>query len=84
MTDVKRMLLAVYDLCAAGHRVIFDLEEGSRAEHKATGEVTPFVLRGKSWEMDLEVLPYASGSAVAAEIEKETERLCPLEGPAKP
>jgi hypothetical protein len=83
-TDVKRMFLAVYDLCAAGHRVVFDLEEGSRAEHKKTGGVTPFVLRGRSWEIDFEVLPYETGGAVAADIEEEVARLCPFTGQAQP
>ena len=66
---VKRTLVAVYDMCKAGHRVVFDLDEpGSYAEHKMTGERQPFILRGRTWDMDLELVPFADTKAAYAEM----------------
>ena len=61
VTDVRKPLLAVYDMRMAGQRVVFEIRNGvnlSYAEHVDTGEVTPFDLRDRVWELDFEVVPH--------------------------
>ncbi len=41
VTKVRRALISVYDMCMAGHRVVFDMEDGvdmSYVLHKKTGQ----------------------------------------------
>ena len=49
VAQVKQSLTSVYDMCAAGHRVVFDFDDNKRdlshAENKLTGERTYFKLR---------------------------------------
>ena len=78
--DVSKMLLSVYDMCKAGHRVVFDLD-GSFAEHKTTGQKTNFILRNNTWDLDLEIVPYTQ--AKAADYEKDLSAMvAPLSRPA--
>ena len=57
VAKVVRPLLAVFEMVESGHRVVFD-SEGSYAEHKTTGCKTPFRVRNRSYELDLNVVPY--------------------------
>ena len=49
VAQVKKSLMSVYDMCAAGHRVVLDFDSNKRdlshAENKLTGERTCFKLR---------------------------------------
>lgn len=43
--------MGVYDMCAAGHRVVFDLDDGKDAgyvQHKESGRTFRPVLRNKT------------------------------------
>ena len=55
VADVHRPLMAVGDMVDKGHAVLFDAG-GSYAMNKKTGVKTPFVRKGKGWEVafDLE------------------------------
>ena len=59
---VHKNLTAVFDMMAAGHRVVFDLDEQgndiSHALHKASGTETRFIPNGRTWDMELQVVPY--------------------------
>ena len=59
---VHKNLTAVFDMMAAGHRVVFDLDEQgndiSHALHKASGTETRFIPNGRTWDMELHVVPY--------------------------
>ena len=62
IANVHKNLTAVYDMMQAGHRIVFDLDsEGndiSHALHKESKMETPFIPTGRTWEMELEVVPY--------------------------
>ena len=80
---VKKALIAVYDMCKAGHRVVFDLEgdeDLSHAENKATGERTKFNLRKRVWEIDAKVPPYNNTNAVWSQAAAAPKSICPFEG----
>ena len=57
MPKVVRPLLSVFEMVESGHRVVFD-SDGSYAEHKTTGCKTPFRVRNRSYELDLNVVPH--------------------------
>lgn len=60
---IQKPLLSTYDLCRAGHRVVFDMENGvgkPYAEHKETGQRTRSHLRKRVWELDVQVMPHAN------------------------
>ena len=57
VAKVVRPLLSVFEMVESGHRVVFD-SDGSYAEHKTTGCKTPFRVRSRSYELDLNVVPY--------------------------
>ena len=57
VAKVVRPLLSVFEMVERGHRVVFD-SDGSFAEHRAIGCKTPFRARNKSYELDLNVVPY--------------------------
>ena len=81
-TKVKKTLIAVYDLCETGHFAHFDLEgDDSYAEHRTTGERIPFTLKGKTWDLDFEVVPCEEAKKLD---EASRPRLCPFSGPAGP
>ena len=56
VAQVQKSLTSVYDVCAAGHRVVFDFDSNKRdlshAENKLTGERTYFKLRNCVWELE--------------------------------
>ena len=52
--DVQRPLMAVCDMVDCDHAVLFD-SGGSYAMHKKTGKITPFVRKGKGWDLTLEI-----------------------------
>ena len=67
VADVVRPLIAVYDSCVAGNRVVFDLEcdpsgrvtrDNSHVYHKDTGDMTPLELNNRTWEMPVDVIPF--------------------------
>ena len=78
VAPVHKNLTAVYDMMKAGHRVVFDLDEQgndiSHALHKATGTETRFIPNGRTWDMELQVVPYAEArkllNTTTATIEK--------------
>ncbi len=73
----KRMLVSMYDLCAGGHRVVFDLgPEGSYAIHKETGEKTEFERNGRTWDMAMKLVPF---SEMRHAVEGEKVSLSPLQ-----
>ena len=57
VAKVVRPLLSVFEMVESGHRVVFD-SDGSYAEHKTTGCKTPFRVRNRSYELDLNVVPH--------------------------
>ena len=57
VAKVVRPLASVFEMVESGHRVVFD-SEGSFAEHKGTGVRTAFRARNRSYELDLNVVPY--------------------------
>ena len=67
VADVFRPLLAVYDLCKTGHRVVFDFEfdasgqlqrDNSHLFHKETSNSTALTLKNRTWDLGVDVLPY--------------------------
>ena len=65
--DVVRPLLAVFDVCKTGHKVILDIDfdehgklqrDNSHIYHKATSSVTPLTLNNRTWDLSVDVLPY--------------------------
>ena len=77
--DVKKMLVSVYDLCATGHKVIFEFgQEGSYALHRESGEVTKFDLIGKTWELAMDLVPHSDVRSASG----AHRQLCPLAGRA--
>ena len=78
---VKKMLVSVWDMCKAGHCVHFDLEHGSYAKHNQTGSVVPFTLNGKTWDMELDLIPFSETDSIMKKIREENtkiEQLNPL------
>ena len=76
--DVKKILVSVYDPCATGHRVVFDLgPEGSYAVHKETGEKTEFERTGRTWDMVMKQVPFKEMKSAA---EGKSNSLTPLHG----
>ena len=82
-SKVKKVLIAAYDVCAAGHKVVFDLDdEGSYAENKKTGERIKMDLRGRTWEWEFEIVPYDDTRQIVKELARETKEkttLCPFQ-----
>ena len=60
VAPVKKSLTSVYDMFAAGHRVVFDFDDNTRdlshAENKLTGERTFFKLRNRVWEFEVKII----------------------------
>ena len=77
----KKSLVIVYDMCAAGHRVVFDFHNNkrnlSRAENKLTGERTHFKLRNRVWEFEVKTIPKPKTDDI---LTNNVEELCPFEG----
>ena len=61
VAQVKKSLTRVHDMCAAGHRVVFDFDDNKRdpshAVNKLTGERTHFKLRNRVWELEVTIIP---------------------------
>ena len=74
VAKVVRPLASVFEMVESGHRVVFD-SEGSFAEHKASGVRTAFRARNRSYEMDLNVVPYGK---LAKRLQVKTVDLAPL------
>ena len=53
----------MYDMCSAGHRVVFDMPlhgaDLSRAENKGRTETTTLKLRNRVWESEVKMIPKA-------------------------
>ncbi len=83
VTKVRRALISVYDMCLAGHRVVFDIEDGvdmSCVLHKKTGQKIKPVLRSRTWDLDVEVVPCAESTVVLEKIAKESSgQLAPFQ-----
>ena len=62
LCDVHKNLSSVYDMCKAGHKVTFEIDdEGtdhSHSLHRQSGMIIRFELNGRVWDMELEVMPY--------------------------
>ncbi len=57
--DVSKGLVSVAEMVECGHRVVFDAD-ASYAVHKETGKKTYFKKRNKVYEIDVDVMPYAT------------------------
>ena len=83
VTRVRRALMSVYDMCLAGHRVVFDIEDGvdmSYVLHKKTGQTIKPELRNRTWDLDVEVVPYVESTVLFEKIVKESNgQLCPFQ-----
>ena len=83
VSDVHKPLLAVYDMCMAGQRVVFEIRDGqnaSYAEHVQTGVVTPFELRNRVWEIEFEVVPHSEIDTQVGLDGPDAQPLCPFQG----
>ena len=78
---LEESLTSESDMCAAGHRVVFDFDNNkrnlSRAENKLTGERTHFKLRNRVWEFEVKTIPKPKTEDI---LTHNVEELCPLEG----
>ena len=72
--------MSVYDMCKAGHRVTFELDDEGRdcsvVEHRATGARTQLHLRNNVWEIDATVIPFGEDPQLVS------ADLCPFHGQA--
>lgn len=62
VTKVSRALMSVYDMCASGHAVVFDLNGGKYASyvlHKESGRTFRPILRNTTWDLDVQVVPFS-------------------------
>ena len=75
--NIDRSLLAVHDMVKVGYRVVFELDDNGRdasyAQHKETGEMVRFIQRGKTWDIEFELLPWSQAKDVI-----EAATLAPL------
>ena len=59
----RKSLTSVYDMCSAGHRVVFDMPlhgaDLSSAENKGRTETTTLKLRNRVWKFELKMIPKA-------------------------
>ena len=83
VTKVRRALMSVYDMCSVGHRVVFDIGDGvdmSYVLHKKTGQTIKPELRNRTWDLDVQVVPYAESTALLEKIVGERNgQLCPFQ-----
>ena len=85
VAQVRKSLTSVYDMCAAGHRVVFDFDsnnnDASHSENKLTGEKTDFKLRNRVWELEIAVFPKTETEEILTKMQKQdVEELCPVKG----
>jgi len=71
--DVSKALMAVCDMVDHGQAVLFD-SGGSYAFNKKTGERTPFVRKGKEWEMKVTLEAPAKANEVFAGVLAEMQQ----------
>ena len=80
--------MAVYDMVAAGHRVVFerdaDGQDQSHAVHIATGRKVRFTPRQRTWDLDVEIVPardvVEASKSIKTFQQKQADALCTLEG----
>jgi len=80
--NVKKALVSVHDMVKAGHRVVFDVEDGvdvSHAFHKTTGEKTKFILRNNCWDLDVDIIPFKDLAKVPG-LQDRATTVCSLDG----
>ena len=75
--------MSLYDMCQAGHRVVYDMEDGvdmSYVLHKKTGLKIKLVLRSRTCDLDVEGAPHAESTVVLEKIAKESSgQLAPFQ-----
>ena len=75
---IDQNLISVYDMAKMEYRSVFELDENgqdlSYALHVKTGDRLEFVRRGRGWDLEVAVLPYAR----AKPLIEEAKRLAPL------
>ena len=79
-----KSLTSVYDMCSAGHRVVFDFDSNKRdlghAENKLTGERTYFKLRNRVWELEVKIIPRPEKEDILTKMQQQNvEELCLFE-----
>ena len=76
---IDQSLLSVYDMAKMGYRSIFEIDangvDRSHAIHIQTGERMDFVLVGRSWELEFDVVPYLQAKATL----DKAKRLAPFQ-----
>ena len=85
VAQVKKSFTSVYDMCFAGHRVVFDFDSNKRdlshAENKLIGERTYFKLRSRVWELEAKIIPKAETEDTLTKVqENNVEELCFFQG----
>ena len=81
VAQVKKSFTCVYDMCFAGHRVVFDFDSNKRdlshAENKLIGETTYFKVRNRVWELEAKIIPKAETEDIMTKVqENNVEELC--------
>ena len=68
--QVENSVTSVDDICAAGHRVVFDFDSNNNdvchAENKLTGVKTYFKLRNCVWELETTFIPMSETEKILA------------------
>ena len=84
--NIAKNLMSVYDMCACGHKVVFELGSDGRdlsyIEHVSTGGHIPMRLRNRVWEHELDLMPYERVRNDPSYRRAATGDLCPLDGPS--
>ena len=85
VAHVKKSLTSVHDMCAAGHRVVFDFDTNKRdlshAENTLTAESSSLKLRNRVWELEVKIIPKAETEDILTKMQgQNVEELCPFEG----
>ena len=81
VAQVKKSLTSVYDMCAAGHRVVFDFDDNKRdqshAENKLNGERSSFKLISRVWELEMKIIPKEETEDILTKMQAQSaEELC--------
>ena len=80
--NIANNLMSVYDMCASGHRVVFDIDPGGQdliyIEHVPSGIRLPMKFRNRVWEVELDVLPYDRDCDSESYTRAASGALCPL------
>ena len=65
--------MSVYDMCLAGQRGLLDIEDSvdmSYVLHKKTGQTIKPELRSRTWDLDVEVVPFVESTVLFEKIVK--------------